>query len=198
MRVTTRDLSAIPISDIHQEPARKWASVVYFVMGQAGWFACVLSAAKGVPWLGTLAVLALVVLHLLRTSRPIAELKLLAFVAVTGGVWESALVLAGLLAYSSGNIIPGMAPYWMPALWVLFAAQFNTTYRWLKSRLWLAPIVGAIAGPLSFRAGAELGALHFVKPVPAAVALAVGWAVLLTLITVMSRRWDGARDASVS
>jgi len=51
--------------------------------------------------------------------------------------------------------------------------------------------LGAVAGPLSFRAGAALGALNFVKPLPAFVSLAIGWALLLPLIVLLSRRWDG-------
>jgi hypothetical protein len=135
--------------------------------------------------------MALLVLHLARVARPIPEFKLVLFVVLIGGAWESALVYCGVLDYPSGMVFPRMAPYWIPALWALFAAQLNSSYRWLKARIWLAPILGAIAGPLSFRTGAELGALHFAKPVVAAVALAVGWAVLLPVIIVVARRWDG-------
>jgi hypothetical protein len=176
---------------------QKWAPTLYFVIGQAGWFACVISAARAVPWLGVALVLLLVTIHILRAARPLQEIKLLVSVVVIGAIWESALVYFGLLSYPSGTVVRGLAPIWILALWALFAAQFNTTYKWLKPRPALAALLGAIAGPLSFHAGAALGALRFAKPLPATVALAMGWSVLLLVIIVLSRRWDGVRESTV-
>lgn len=170
----------------------KWAPSIYFVLGQLGWFACVLGAARGRAWIGILVVLVLIAMHLARVARPRVELTLIASVVVIGCVWENLLVALGLLAYPD---MPahGWAPAWLPALWGLFAAQANTTYQWLKQRLLLAALLGAVAGPVSFHAGSALGAVVFLKPWPAAAALAVGWAVLLPLLIVLSRRWDGVR-----
>jgi hypothetical protein len=165
-------------------------------VGQAGWYACVLTAANHIAWVGEALVLLLVTIHLLRVARPMDELKFIAIVLVMGSVWESVLVDFNLLSYPSSLAVKGFAPMWLPALWALFAAQFNTSYTWLKRRAhWAAPI-GAIAGPLSFRAGAALGALRFEKPWLAALALASGWAVLLPLIAVIARRWDGVSTST--
>ena len=173
--------------------ADKWAPSLYFVIGQACWFTCVISAARGAPWIGIMLTVVFVTIHVSRAARPFEELKLLASVVVLGGTWESALIAFGLLAYPSGMTLGGLAPLWLLALWALFAAQFNTTYRWLKPRLKLAALFGAVAGPLSFRAGAALGALRFMKPGPAVLALAIGWAALLPIVVVLSRRWNGVR-----
>jgi len=169
----------------------RWAPALYFVLGQAAWFACVLGAARGEAYLGIALVIVLVALHLWRAARPLAELKLIAAVILIGGTWESLVIYFGLLAYPHSATMHGIAPLWLLALWGSFAAQFNTTYRWLKPRLIAAALLGAVAGPLSFRAGAALGALNFVKPLPAFVSLAIGWALLLPLIVLLSRRWDG-------
>jgi Protein of unknown function (DUF2878) len=169
----------------------KWTPSLYFFLGQIGWFTCVISAAKGAPWIGVALAVIFVTLHLLCVARPLEEIKLLASVLVIGGIWESALVFFGLLAYPGSSVGYSLAPVWILALWALFAVQFNTTYKWLKSRMRLAAVLGALAGPLSFRAGAALGALRFVKLWPATVVLAIGWAGLLLLIIIMSRRWDG-------
>jgi hypothetical protein len=169
----------------------RWAPALYFVLGQAGWFACVLGAARGTTYPGITLVILLMVLHVLRVERPLAEVKLLATVMVMGGAWESALIYFGLLAYPHSTVTYGVAPLWLFALWGLFAAQVNTTYRWLKGRILTSALLGAFAGPVSFHAGAALGALRFVKVIPATVSLAIGWAVLLPFIIVLSRRWDG-------
>ncbi len=164
---------------------------LYFVFGQAGWFACVMSAARGADYLGIAFVMALIAAHLGLARRPMMEAKLLATVALIGGGWESVLVAFDLLAYPHTTLVLGIAPVWLIAMWGLFAAQLNTTYRWLKHLVLAAALLGAVAGPLSFRAGALLGAVRFDKQVPAFAALAVGWAVILPLVIVLSRRWDG-------
>jgi len=79
-------------------------------------------------------------------------------------------------------------------LWALFAAQFNTTFGWLKQRMLLASVLGAIAGPMSFRAGAALGAVRFAFPLPATIVLAIGWAILMPVLILLSRRWDGVHS----
>ena len=169
----------------------KWAPALYFVVGQAGWFACVLSAARGMAWIGIAFVVLLIAAHLLRVSQPLEELKLLVAVIALGAVWESAQVYFGILGYPRGTDVRGLAPLWIVALWALFAAQFNTTYKWLKRRLLTAAVLGAIAGPLSFRAGAALGAVRFLHPRGSVAVVAVGWAVLLPIVVVLARRWDG-------
>lgn len=175
----------------------RWAPSVYFVVGQLGWFACVLSAAHDVPWMGVAAAIVLVAVHLARVARPLQEFKLLVSVVAVGAIWESVPVATGLLVYPNGTVLPGAAPYWILALWALFAAQFNTTFGWLKQpgqprqRMLLASLLGAIAGPMSFRAGAALGAVRLAHPVLAMIALSIGWAILMPVLILLSRRWDG-------
>jgi hypothetical protein len=169
-------------------------SLLYLVVSQLGWFACVLGAAHGVPWLGVLFTALAAIGHLLLAQRPMPELKLLASAILLGGVWESGLVDSGLLVYPNGILVPGMAPYWILALWALFAMQFNVLFGWLKGRRVLAAVLGGIAGPLSFRAGAALGAVRFPQLFPALAALSVGWAVLMPTLLALAQRWDGMHD----
>lgn len=169
----------------------RWRPVLYFLLGQAGWFACVLSAARGADYLGIVFVAALIALHIKSAKRSMAEAKLLVAVVFIGGAWESVLIALDFLAYPKSRWVLGLAPVWLIALWGLFAAQFNTTYRWLKHRVLAGALLGAIAGPLSFRAGALMGAVRFDRQVPAFVALAIGWSVILPVIIALSRRWDG-------
>jgi hypothetical protein len=143
--------------------------------------------------MGVALAVVLLFMHLLRAARPLEEFKLIITVMVVGGLWESVLLNGGLLAYPSSGVTNGVAPAWLFALWATFAAQFNTTYTWLRHRLVWAVLLGMFAGPLSFHAGAALGALRFVQPLPAALALAVGWGVFLPAIAMLSRRWDGVR-----
>ena len=180
-------------------PSRHWVdTLIYIVFCHIGWFVCVISAARGVGWLGVLLTLGALAYHLWRAQRPFEEAKLLVVAVLLGGIWESFLVWRGLLVYPNGIVIPSLAPYWILALWAQFAVQFNVLFVWLKNRLWLASVLGAIAGPLSFRGGAALGAVHFPNVPLALGTLALGWAVLFPALLALSRRWDGMRDITAT
>lgn len=166
------------------------AVVVNFVVFQAGWFACVLGAAHGLAWAGTLAAFAIVAAHVYFARRPRAELKLVAIALLIGAVWESALVAIGWLDYPAGFFLPSIAPHWILALWGLFAITVNYSLGWLKPRLAMAAVLGAVAGPLAFRGGAALGAVQVVEPLRAFTALASGWALFTPLLLWCARRDD--------
>jgi hypothetical protein len=162
-----------------------------FAAFQIGWFACVLGGAHGAPWLG-IAVTGLVVAwHLGTAARPSSEARLLVTAAALGVVWDSALVSLGWIAFTSGTLIAGAAPGWIVAMWVLFATTLNVSLNWLKGRDWLSALLGAVAGPLAYYAGAKLGAVHFPEPVLALGALALGWAVIMPLLMRLATRFDG-------
>ena len=158
---------------------------------QAGWFACVLGAAHGLPWLGTGAAVAIVAWHAARARRPAAELKLVALVVLAGGAYDSALTATGWVAFPNGQFVSWLAPHWIFALWALFATGLNVSLAWLKGRWWLAAAIGAVASPLSYWAGVQLGAATFIDPPRMLAALALGWAVILPAILRLARRYDG-------
>jgi hypothetical protein len=165
--------------------------VANFVAFQLGWFACVLGAAHGSPWVGSLAVLAIVAWHLRHAPRPRSELALVLIAAVIGAAWESALAALGWVRFPNGALIEGAAPHWMIALWMLFATTLNVSLAWLKRNLAFAAVIGAVGGPLAYLGGAKLGALVLVEQGPALAALALGWAALTPLLLFIARRYDG-------
>jgi hypothetical protein len=169
--------------------------VANFAIFQIGWFACVLGAAHDLPWAGTIIATVIVATHIFCARRPLEECKLIAIALVIGAVWDSLLVTLGWLDFKSGFLVDGMAPHWILALWALFAITLNLSLAWLKVRLLAAAILGAVAGPLAYWGGVRLGAVSFVEPLPAAVALSIGWALFTPLLARLARRYDGVRTA---
>lgn len=166
-------------------------NIVNFVAFQAAWFACVLGAANDLAIAGTLAVAAVVALHLWLARKPAAELRLIGAAIGIGFVWDSAIVALGLMSYPTGTFLPGLAPHWIVAMWALFATALNLSLGWLKGRPVLAVLLGAIGGPLAYLAGHRLGAIE-VADLPAALfAQGAGWAVLMPLLTWLAARWNG-------
>ncbi len=165
-----------------------------FVAFQLGWFGCVLGAANGTPAIGPVIVLAAAGLHLRLAARPVREAALLLAAAAIGLVFDSALVRAGWLSYPNGILWAGTAPYWIIALWVAFATTLNVSLRWLRGRPWIAAAFGAVGGPLSYLAGARLGAVEILDQQAAVAALALGWAAITPLLVALARRLDGVAD----
>lgn len=161
----------------------------YLVIGQLGWLACVAGGAQGQGWIGSLFAAGAVAFHLSRAADWRPEARLVALAVGIGWLWESTLAYSGVLVYPRAG--HGLAPHWMAALWALFAIQFNVLFLWLRARPALAAALGAVAGPVSFRAGAALGAVQFPDTARAMLVLALGWAVLMPLMMALARRRDG-------
>ncbi len=166
---------------------------------QIGWFACVLGGAYGWPWLGVLATAVIVALHLGRAARPGVEAVLVLLSGVLGFVADSLLTGLGLLTFPSGQIHAHLAPYWIVAMWMLFATTLNVSLRWLKPRLGLASLLGAVAGPLAYYGGAKLGGVSFDEPLASLLAVAGVWTLAMPLLLVIANRWNGmAKTAPTS
>jgi len=163
-------------------------NVVFF---KAGWLSSVIGGANQMPWLGPLAVAIAVVAHLWFAKRPASEVLLILTCGLVGAVFDSLLVAAGWVTYSSGMFSAVMAPYWIITMWMLFATTLNMSMRFLKGRPLLATALGFIGGPLAYLGGAKLGGMIFANEFAALAALAIGWGVLMPALTMLAERLDG-------
>ncbi|MGA9572460.1 MAG: DUF2878 domain-containing protein [Lysobacterales bacterium] len=168
-------------------------TLVNFVAFQVGWFACVISAARGMAWAGVLVVGLVIFLHLLLAARPGQESRLIVLALIMGMVFDSLLVQSAWLQYAGGAALAGMAPYWILAMWALFATTLNVSMGWLKNRSALAVLMGAVFGPLSYLAGERLGAIQFIDYNMAILALTLIWAMAMPLLMFAATRFDGVR-----
>jgi len=166
-------------------------NLINFVAFQLAWFACVLGGPRDRVTAGTLAVVAVVALHLAMAPRPGPEARLVAIVTAIGLGWDSLIVSLGLMSYPAGTFAPGVAPLWILAMWALFATTLNLSMGWLKGRPWLAVAFGAVGGPLAYVAGKKLGGVEMGEPVLALLAQGLGWAVMMPLLLRLAARLNG-------
>ena len=164
-----------------------------------GWVACVMFAAAGKPGLATLSVAAVVAVHLAGVKAPSKEALLLAAAALVGLGWESFMVWTGLVQYP-GHESAVLAPYWIVAMWVLFATTINHGLRWAKRHGWVAALAGLLGGPMAFFGGMNLGAVEFSHTAAALTLIGLGWAALLPLLiliadTIIDSPWLEPRSA---
>ncbi len=163
-----------------------------------GWLACVLGGANAMPYLGVAAVAAIVGIHLFFSDDRKAEIKLIAIVAAIGLAWDSALTSAGLMVYPSGTVVSGLAPYWIIAMWVLFATALNVALAWLKGRPLVAAVFGGIGGVMAFYGGYKLGGVDIPNLPLGLAAQGLGWAVIMPVLAWLATRFNGVELTSAA
>jgi hypothetical protein len=147
-----------------------WANLIAF---NIVWFGLVMLGNLFVP----VALLWLAV-HLVQSQYKISEMKLVVAVAAIGASIDLALSFAGIFNFSSTNLLP----LWLLVLWCCFAATIAHSLSFLSEKpIWQLG-VGAIFPPLSYFAGAQLGAVTFgFSTLFTLSILSVIWALLLVV-----------------
>ena len=155
-----------------------------FVAYQAAWFACILGAASGMPWLGPVVVCVfLASLLTIRRDRAAFALRMTG-AAGLGAVADAILLRTGVLDFGSAPV----SPLWMTALWPNLAATLDSSLGWLSGRYVLAAALGAVGGPLAYYAGARFGALR-IDPSPLSfAAISFEWVATLPLMLLLTDR----------
>lgn len=130
-----------------------------FLMFYVGWFACVAGAGRGLLWAGPATAAALLLAHVAFASDRRRESALILAVGAFGFGVDTLQAAAGFYEFAGTSIVPWLCPPWMTALWMLFAMTLNGSMAWLAGRYRLAAVLGALCGPVSYLAGARLGAI---------------------------------------
>jgi hypothetical protein len=163
-----------------------------FILFQAGWFTCVIGgASRDYNWAGVVAVTAIVVVHLLRAHNIRNEAMLILVTMTIGSAWDSVLMMAGIFSFSHGVVFAGLIPFWMIAMWALFATTLNVSMKWMKNKYLLAAAFGAIGGPVAYYAGFRIGAVEFENTLTALLAVGVGWSVIMPMLMALTTRFNG-------
>jgi hypothetical protein len=165
--------------------------LVNFAIFQVAWLSSVIGGAREMPWLGPLAVLVALVVHLRFARKPFEEILLVISCALIGASFDSLLTAAGWVTYKSGQFSDYLAPYWIITMWMLFATTLNVSMRWLRGKPKLAALFGFYGGPAAYLAGQALGGIVLVNQFAALSALAIGWALMMPLLMWLSESFDG-------
>jgi hypothetical protein len=157
-----------------------------FSMFYLGWFACVLGAAREHLWLGPVVVSAILLTHLAMTSNRQREARLVLLTGLFGFMVDTLQASVGLYAFTHTSALPWLCPPWMVALWIVFATTLNSSMAWLTGRYGLAAALGALCGPLSYAAGARLGAIALsANTLVSLVGIAFVWALAMPALLLI-------------
>jgi hypothetical protein len=123
--------------------------IVNTLLFQLGWCACVFGGDS--LWL--LIVAAVLAVHLLWTSSWAAEGKLLVSVFIAGSALDSFLLNLGVFDFGEPRTL---IPLWLACLWLLLGTTLNHCLAWTAQPWWRGSLLGAVAAPLSYYAGARV------------------------------------------
>lgn len=162
--------------------------IINVIVFQIAWFAAVLGAGHGMPWLGVVVVPIVLGLHLALSPDWRPELLLALSAAAMGFCFDTILVSAGVFAPVFFLLPEPFSPPWMVMLWVNFATTLNVSLGFLRGKYFFAGILGALGGPAAYYSGARLGAMTEVPGVVDLVVLGIAWAAAVPLLFALAKR----------
>jgi hypothetical protein len=156
---------------------------------QTAWWACIAGVGRGLEIPALLYGLVLAGLHLRFAHQPQQEAKLAALALLLGIAADTLLQTTSVISFYGWALGP-LSPFWLWLLWVLFAMTLNTSLKFLQSHtLWLSVAAGLVFGPLTYYAGAQLGAASFDNTPVHLGALAITWGLTLPVLVYAAKHF---------
>lgn len=158
--------------------------IVNFALFDVGWLVIVLAGKHGRPLAALAAAGVIVGVNLwMLDGKRLEYLRLLGLIVLLGVGVDSANLLCGVFALNGAPRFPYLCPLWLAVLWAAFGTTLRSSLSWLAGRYWLSAVLGAVAGTVSYVAGAKLGAVTLnPNQLFSTVVLAGTWAVIMPLL----------------
>ena len=169
-------------------PFQKMTSkIINFLLFQLVWFVCILGAAKNATHAAVAFSLLIILFHFYLTKYKTSELKILLLASIIGFLFDGFLLKSELVLYADHGWSYSVTPLWIIILWMGFAITLNSSLSWLKKKLNLSILFGAIGGPLAYLAGEKLGAVTLLTS-DALIIISTGWAIITPLLIFVSNK----------
>ena len=154
---------------------------------QVGWWACVSSVRLNLEAVALIFCGLLVLAHLWFHQNRLTEIQLALGAWLLGLVIDSGLQYFSIIDFRGWALGP-LSPFWLWMLWVLFALTLNGSLHFFKhTPLALAAMSGAILGPVSYVAGAELGAATLAYTPFNLLLLSTAWLVAMPVMVLFAK-----------
>ena len=161
--------------------------------GLSGWYPVLNGLLFNLSWLvivlGQSAAIALaavgvhLIIHFSACGWRAPELRLVAAVTAVGFLLDQLLFALGVFTI---NGAAAAAPLWMSCLWPVLATTLLHAFGRLAGHYWLAALLGAVGGSLSYIAGTRLSAVDFASPQAGPLIMAVLWSLLMPALLYAS------------
>ena len=154
---------------------------------QLGWWACIAGIGHGFEIEAIAFCVLLIMTHLYFSTHRLQDIQIGMFALAAGILVDTALQYLSVIQFYGWALGP-LSPFWLWMLWLMFALTLNASLAFLKNRsLAISAALGAIFGPLTYYAGATLGAAHLdFSPFNLAM-LAIAWMLVLPLLVMTAQ-----------
>lgn len=171
------------------------SKVINLVIFQLAWFACILGAGNGLPWLGIVVVGLSAIGHLVYVRFDRSWMVLLPAAFGLGWLFDWIVLRSGAMGYPDHARLLTAVPVWMPFMWVNFATTLYLSMSWMKRRYFIAAVFGFLGGPGAYYTGMKLGAVLLGEDlVRSLMIIGVEWVIatplLLVIAEVLSNRFS--------
>ena len=169
-------------------PVQKMTSkIINFIFFQLVWFICILGAAINETHAAVATSLIIILFHFYLTKDKKTELKIVLLASIIGFLFDGFLLKNEMVLYADHGWPYSITPLWIIVLWMGFAITLNSSLGWLKKKIKLSALFGAIGGPLAYLAGEKLEAVSILSP-DAIIVIAIGWAITTPLLLTISSK----------
>lgn len=155
---------------------------------QTAWWFCISGVSHALEIPALAYGLTLAGLHVALAPKPLQEIKMAVLALVMGVLVDTVLQASSVIDFH-GWSWAFFSPFWLWLLWVLFAMTLNSSLSFLQTMpLWVNALTGLVFGPLTYYAGAQLGAASFDGSRIHVMALAVVWMMVLPTLVYVAKQ----------
>ncbi len=130
-----------------------------FAAFQLGWFACIVGAGTGHPWIGVVVVFLSVAIHLVLLPRRNKLVALVLSALILGLLLDGVLLILGVVQFPDRAQLITPVPLWMLFMWANLALTIPISLQWMQRRYALAAALGLAGGPAAYYSGMKLDAV---------------------------------------
>ena len=135
----------------------------------------------------------LICTHLYIAKSPWQEIRLAGMALLLGIGIDSLLQYLSVIDFY-GWSLGVLSPFWLWMLWLMFAMTLNASLSFLKEKpIVLSALAGLVFGPLTYMAGAKLGAAAFDGSALHILTLAVTWMLALPAMVFIAKQLRSSR-----
>jgi hypothetical protein len=155
---------------------------------QMAWWACISSVSRDLEREAIAFCFILASLHVYASKTLMQEIKVGVFAVLTG-IWVDSWLQHFSVINFYGWALGALSPFWLWTLWAMLGLTLNASLAFLKEQ---SPIttafIGLVFGPLTYYAGAKLGAAEFDASITHMASLAIVWALVMPLLVFTARQ----------
>lgn len=172
----------------------RWHWVFHFILFNAVWFFCVISASLGYQWMGLFFSLFIVSLQFLWqrffVKRFVNCWRFLVYITIIGFFGDTILFASGLLTLRDSPFIwPFSAPF-LIGIWLCFAMTFYATLGFLAKNTILLSVLTFFGFMVAYYAGALFGVATISNAKLALFSVGIYWAFILPVaVFFFNKKW---------